>query len=158
MTGFAAGITWSVARLPLLPVGGVLAVVGLALLADAAHRRGRAPAPLAVRRQVPAAWSSLFSPTTVALLYGARLGVGPLTLLPSWSWWAVLVAGASLGPGGAAVSGASFGAARGIATVLVAEAVRGDSVPRMARLVRAEPRAHSVLVVLAAGGCLLAAT
>lgn len=157
LTGFAAGVAWAAARLPALPVGAVLALMGLALAADAAHRSGWAPAPLAVRRQVPAAWSTLFAPTTVALLYGGRLGAGPLTLLPSWTWWAVLVAAGALGPGGSALAGGAFGLSRGLATVAVAEVVRRDSVPRMARLVAAETSAQRLLVALIAGACLAAA-
>lgn len=157
LTGFAAGLAWTVVRLPALPVGAVLALVVLALAVDDAHRRGRAPAPLAVRRQVPAAWSALFAPPMVALLYGSRLGAGPLTLLPSWTWWAAAVAAAALGPGGSALAGAAFGLSRGLATIAAAEVVRRDSVSRMARLVGAETTAQRLLVGFTAGACLAAA-
>lgn len=156
LVGFATGVAWVAARLPVLPVAAVLAVVLLASAADAAHRRGRLPAPLAVPRQVPAVWSQLFSPAVVALLYGGRLGVGPLTLLASWGWWAVVVAGASLGPAGSSVTGGAFGLARGLAMMVVAEAVRHDSVRRMARLAAAEAGASGVLAVLAVGVCVVA--
>lgn len=155
--GFGAGVGWAAGRLPRLPVGAVLGIVALSLAADWAHHRGRAPAPLAVRSQVPQVWAEVFSPTTVALLYGTRLGIGPLTLLPSWTWWAVLVAGASLGPAGSALAGGAFGVARGLVMVGVAEAVRRDSVRRMDLLSGAEPVAGRVVGLLAAGACVLAA-
>lgn len=157
LVGFFAGVGWAAAGLPRLPVAVVVVLVAAALAGDGAHMRGRAPAPLAVRRQVPQVWSQVFSPATVALLYGARLGVGPLTLLPSWTWWAVLVAGGSLGPGGSTLAGGAFGLARGMAMVAVAEAVRRDSVHRMDVLSGAEPAAGRVVGALAAGTCLLAA-
>lgn len=67
---------------------------------------------LAVRNQVPQYWGRIFPPRTVAVLYGARLGVGPLTLLPTWLWWAAIVIGASRGPWIGAATGATFAVAR----------------------------------------------
>src|SRR5688572_29080255 len=67
---------------------------------------------LAVRKQVPQYWGRIFQPRIVAVLYGARLGVGPLTLLPTWLWWAALVVGASRGPWVGAATGATFAIVR----------------------------------------------
>jgi hypothetical protein len=149
LAGFAAGVAWLlVVRRP-LPPAAVLALAVAALAADVlAGRRGR-PRPLAVGRQVPAAWGRLFAPTTVAVLYGARLGIGPLTILPTWLWWAAAVAAAALGPGPAALAGAVFGAVRGASMILVAEYVRHAPPQRMARLRATERRAATTLATVA---------
>ena len=70
--------------------------------------------PPAVRKQVPAYWGRIFDPRTVALLYGARLGIGPLTILPTWLWWAALLVGAAQGPWPSALVGATFAITRTI--------------------------------------------
>jgi hypothetical protein len=68
--------------------------------------------PPSVRAQVPAYWGRIFDARTVALLYGARLGIGPLTILPTWLWWAALLLGASEGPWPSALVGATFAVTR----------------------------------------------
>ncbi len=79
------------------PVEAVAAVVMAALVLDViALGRGR-PRPLTLGRQVPREWGRLFDPRLVAALYGARLGVGPLTILSTWCWWAAMVAAATVG-------------------------------------------------------------
>ncbi len=79
------------------PVEAVAAVVMAALVLDViALGRGR-PRPFTLGRQVPREWSRLFDPRLVAALYGARLGVGPLTILSTWCWWAAMVAAAAIG-------------------------------------------------------------
>lgn len=107
------------------PVVTVLVAVGLGLDLLALATGG--PKPLAVGRQVPREWTRLLDPTTVAVLFGARLGVGPLTILSTWGWWSATVASAVLGVGPAIATGAAFGSVRLIVTVgtsLVAR--RGD--------------------------------
>ena len=112
LAGFVAGAAWPWA--PLAPWAAAV-VVGLAAVLDALGR----PAPPSVRRQVPQLWGRIFPPVTVALLYGARLGVGPLTILRTWLWWAMLVVGASTGPWWSAAVGALFGVARVAAMLAV---------------------------------------
>jgi len=134
LAGFALGALWWLARAPALPVWAVVAVVVFAVAADVARR----PRPPAVRRQVPQIWSELFAPVTVALLYGSRLGVGPLTILPTWLWWAGTVIAVATGPVASAAAGAVFGAVRALATIGVGEWARHAMAPRMGVVRRAE--------------------
>jgi hypothetical protein len=114
LVGFVAGVLAStVTGWPPLPWPAVVVVVALAVGLDAIGR----PAPLSVRRQVPQLWGRVFSAPTVAVLYGARLGVGPLTILRTWLWWAALVVGATAGPWWSAAVGALFGLARVVVMV-----------------------------------------
>lgn len=113
LAGFVAGAAWRVVADPLSWVA-VVVVAGGAVVLDASC----VPAP-SVRRQVPQLWGRIFSTPTVAVLYGARLGVGPLTILRTWVWWAALIVGASAGPWWSAGVGATFGLAR-IVAMLVA--------------------------------------
>jgi hypothetical protein len=87
-------------------------VLGVAIALEVVWLRTGRPAPWSVRRQVPQVWSRLFGPATVAVLYGARLGVGPATILSTWWWWAATAVSVPAGPAAAAVVGATFGVAR----------------------------------------------
>jgi hypothetical protein len=121
LVGFALG---------LLPIPDVTPLVAIpAALLDAF----RVPT-IAMRTQVPQYWGRIFGPRTVALLYGARLGVGPLTILPTWLWWAAMLVGTSRGPWVGALTGATFAVAR-TATMSVAgtRARRWDGADRMLR-------------------------
>ena len=77
------------------------------------------PRPPALGRQVPREWGRWLAPGVVAVLYGARLGIGPSTVLSTWTWWSVTVAGALLGPGPAVAAGAGFGLVRMVVTIVV---------------------------------------
>ena len=104
------------------PTGGALQTVTLALVAvgvalDAVRLTVGRPAPPTSGRQVPQEWGRLLSPPVVAVLYGARLGVGPLTILSTWTWWSVTIAAALTGPFAAVAVGATFGAVRLLVTV-----------------------------------------
>ena len=131
---------------PLPRIGGVeVAVMAMiAGVADLARIR-----PLAVRRQVPHVWSRMFAPGTVALLYGARLGVAPLTILPTWLWWAAFVGGAASGPAASALVGAAFGLARGLTSLAATANGGGATVQRMALIVQGERAAHTLAAVAA---------
>jgi hypothetical protein len=154
LAGFTAGVPAAVVRLdgpsPLIVAAVALGAVALDLVAA---RTGRA-APPSVRRQVPRAWSQLFSPPTVAVLYGARLGVGPLTILPTWLWWAAFVLSAWFGPAVAAAAGAVFGLVRTAVMIGLAEWVAPAAPARMARLRGGEAAVRwagtAAVVVLAA--------
>jgi hypothetical protein len=111
LTGFAAGVVWTVATLPELGRGAAAAVVVAAAAADLLGIR-----PPSSGRQVPREWSRVFPLRTVAVLYGSRLGVAPLTILNTWMWWAALVVGASLGPWTSVLVGLTFGSTRGVLT------------------------------------------
>jgi hypothetical protein len=45
------------------------------------------PRPWSINTQVPQSWGHDHGPWKAALRYGFRLGVGPATILNSWSWW-----------------------------------------------------------------------
>jgi hypothetical protein len=145
LAGFVLALPWAVAG-----AGSATALVCAALLAAAAAAdlvlalTGR-PRPWAVRRQVPREWGRVFPPAGAALLYGARLGVGPLTILSTWLWWAVVLAAATLGPGPSALVGTAFGVVRCVVMVAVASVAAHDMPRRMAAVRSAE--ASSVRVV-----------
>ncbi len=84
------------------------------------------PPPPTAGRQVPREWARLFPLPVVAALYGARLGVGPLTILSTWTWWSFTLAAALLGPAAGALTGATFGLAKLAAIAAVSLAVRPD--------------------------------
>ncbi|HWH31138.1 MAG TPA: hypothetical protein VNU01_00550 [Egibacteraceae bacterium] len=112
--------------------------------------------PPSVRTQVPVEWSRLFAPPVVALLYGARLGVGPLTILPTWLWWGAFLLGAWLGPLHGMAVGMSFAVARAVSTLGVGMWVRERAAERMGRLRAWEHRTAYALLLLAAAGALSA--
>ncbi len=126
-SGGLAGLAGAVVLAPLRPVPSPLAVVLVAVVIGASLDRlqllvGR-PHPLTSGRQVPREWGRLFGPHTVALLYGARLGVGPLTILSTWTWWSVTLASALIGPITAVTVGAVFGFVRLLVTAAVSAVV-----------------------------------
>ena len=88
------GAAWSALVGPALNVWAVAALVLGCVVLDSV----RVVAPFSVMRQVPQLWGRIFSAPVVAVLYGARLGVGPLTILRTWLWWGAFVAGSSAGP------------------------------------------------------------
>lgn len=155
--GLVAGVLWTGVGLGRLSPGVTAVVIALAVTADAIAARRGGPRPLAVQRQVPQAWGRLFGARLAAALYGTRLGIGPLTILRTWTWWAALVVGASLGPWPSAAVGATFALAR-TATTLVVASRATDGVAmrrRMTALEQAEPgvsvAAAAVLAVVVAG-------
>jgi hypothetical protein len=102
----------------------IAVVIGLGVVLDVVRLTVGRPAPPTCNRQVPQEWGRLFDPRVVAVLYGARLGVGPLTILSTWTWWSVTVAAGLVGPGTGAAVGGCFGLVRlviTVATSLVAE-------------------------------------
>jgi len=105
-----AAIT-AVVQFPLAePAGGTIAgLVGAGAALDAIRLVTGRPGPPTVGRQVPAEWARIFPAPVTAGLYGARLGVGPLTILSTWTWWSFTLAAALLGPGSAVATGAVFG-------------------------------------------------
>ena len=96
----------------------IVAIVVAGVALDALALATGRPAPLAVGKQVPRAWIDYFSPTTVAVLFGTRLGIGPATILSTWTWWSVTVAAGLLGLGPAVAAGAVFGLVRSLTTIL----------------------------------------
>ena len=148
LVGFLLGAAWDGLGLPAMATDAAAILAGVALVADIAGR----PAPLAVRRQVPQLWGRIFGPGTAALLYGARLGVGPLTILTSWQWWAATAIGTTHGPWSGAATGVVFHATRTI-TMLAAVAGAEQVMPARMAAVRRRERP-----VAAAGWLVVAAT
>jgi hypothetical protein len=105
---------------------------------------------LAVRRQVPQYWGRIFSPQLTAVLYGARLGVGPLTILPTWLWWAAMAVGVSRGPWAGAAAGMSFALARAITMWVVG--TRARTLDRLDGVVRVAFAAIALFALAACGG------
>ncbi len=46
--------------------------------------------PWSVGTQVPSIWGHTYGPWKAGLRYGLRLGVGPATILTSWTWWGAM--------------------------------------------------------------------
>ncbi len=122
LLGFVVGV--ALGWIPGPSTAAVVSVLLAALVADVIAQRTGHLAPIAVGKQVPREWGRIFSAPVVAVLYGARLGIAPLTILSTWSWWAVVVLG---GVGGVAWSvpvGVAFGIVRSVTSVsasLIAE-------------------------------------
>jgi hypothetical protein len=75
----------------------VVSVCALSALVDLLSQRTRYFRPLAAHRQVPRQWGHAHGPWRSAARYGFRMGVGPATILSSWTWWSALVLCASGG-------------------------------------------------------------
>jgi len=141
LAGFVAGLggeAISVDRdgMAVVVTGAVIAAVVL----------DRFVAPLSVRRQVPQLWGRIFSAQTTAVLYGARLGVGPLTILRTWWWWVAVVLGALAGVWVSVAVGAVFGAAR--IAVMLAAGTRAYALSRGERFARWSGVAVGVALVV----------
>ncbi len=119
-TGALVGLLTAFVAAP-LPSGAdaaVIPLIGAGLALDALALLVGRPLPPGSGRQVPQEWSRLLTPPVVAVLYGARLGVGPLTILSTWTWWSVTLAAAVIGPWTSVAVGACFGVVRLAATVI----------------------------------------
>ncbi len=115
LVGLAAGLV-----LQFVPVATMEVLIALtltAVLADVAMLRFGRPKPLSIGRQVPVEWGRLFDSRVVALLYGARLGVGPLTMLSTWLWWAAAIGAALTSVTASVMIGVVFGVVRLAITV-----------------------------------------
>lgn len=119
LVGLFAGVALQWVPRVEMPVLLVFAII--AVLADLARVRFGQPAPLSVGRQVPVEWGRMFDPRVVAVLYGARLGVGPLTMLSTWLWWAATVGAALTGVLASVVTAMVFGVVRLLVTVAASQ-------------------------------------
>lgn len=133
LVGLAAGLALRWTPAPAIAV--LLGLVLVAVIADAVHVRSRRLTPLSIGRQVPVEWGRLFDPRVVAGLYGARLGVGPLTMLSTWLWWAATVGAALLGVAESVIVAVVFGLVRSLVTVFASHrADRAGHAPWFGRL------------------------
>ncbi|HVF73701.1 MAG TPA: hypothetical protein VM938_01525 [Acidimicrobiales bacterium] len=145
LAGFVVGAAWTGFGLPGASEPVAALVVAVAVVLDLVGR----PRPAAVHRQVPQAWARVFPIRVAAVLYGARLGVGPLTILSTWLWWAAFVLGATAGPWWSSAVGAAFGLGRVAVMVAVSARVEGDMSARMAQ-VRGRERVGRPLALVGA--------
>jgi hypothetical protein len=134
----ALGAAWAAFHLPAVSPRAAVLISALALSADIAGHLTGHPRPFSMHTQVPMQWASLFDLRTAATLYGARLGIGPLTPMLSWMWWAAVLIGASVGSWASALVGATFGALRMAIVVAAGLGVEPAMAQRMARLRRGE--------------------
>ena len=142
LAGWVGGVAWTALLGPALNAWALAALVVACVLLDVVP----VAAPFSVLRQVPQLWGRIFSPRVVAVLYGARLGVGPLTILRTWLWWGGFVAASSAGPWWGAGVGAAFGVVR--VAVMLAAGTRAGGMRGRERPVSLA-LAAAVLVVLA---------
>ncbi len=98
MTGFVFGLIGQAVLAALSPADrqpmAIVGIVAVGLVLDAGRLLTGRPRPVTLGRQVPREWGRLLPLTVTAFLYGGRLGVGPLTILSTWMWWAALVGAA----------------------------------------------------------------
>lgn len=152
LVGFFLGAGWLATGWPVASPTVAAAVVAVALAADLVVR------PLDVRRQVPQLWGRIFGARTVAVLYGARLGVGPLTILTTWLWWAATALAVTAGPWVGAASGVAFHVARTVTMLaVVAGPSTGEEMGRRMAAVRGSERPVRLALAAAAAGLAVAA-
>jgi hypothetical protein len=109
---------------PWIPLG----VVVVAATLDLA--RVRPPGP---RRQVDEDWLGRYRDWVIGFGFGAQLGLGFLTIVPSWGYWAILAAAGAAGLPTATVIGLAFGVGR---SLLLFTARRVGSPTALADLMR----------------------
>lgn len=139
------------------PVGLGAVVVIAAAVAEVGWVFRSRPRPWAVSRQVPQSWGHEHGPWKAALRYGARLGVGPATVLTSWSWWAGAVVGAVSGWVAWATFSAVFVVVRAVLTIaLPGNPLDGiELAQRMARLRNADASSGYLALGAMALSCIL---
>ncbi len=121
----AVGIIRPVWEVPDPTLMAMAATTGLAAVLDTVRLAIGWPVPPSVGRQVPRQWSELLPHRVTAGLYGARLGVGPLTILSTWTWWTVTAMAAWSGPVTAISTGALFGFIRLLITAAISQLAAG---------------------------------
>lgn len=152
LVGFFLGAGWLATGWPAASAVVAASLVAVALVADLVAR------PLDVRRQVPQLWGRMFGARTVAVLYGARLGVGPLTILTTWLWWASTAVAVTHGPWVGALAGMAFHVARTVTMLgVVTGAVTGQDMGRRMAAVRASERPVTITVAALAAVVAVAA-
>ena len=128
-----------------------LVALALALLLDVLGIK-----PFGPHRQVDEDWLGRYRDWVVGFGFGAQLGSGFSTIVPTWGTWALLVVAATLGLPGALVLGAFFGVGRSILLLWTARSTSTSQlVNSLSRFTSAESRAK-VLAMLAYGFTVLA--
>lgn len=117
-----------------------LGVVVAALLLDLSGVK--APGP---HRQVDEDWLSRYRDWVVGLGYGAQLGLGFATIVPTFGYWALLLVSASIELPGAALVGAGFGLGRSLLLLTTRRVISPSALSESMRVfVGAERRARLV--------------
>ncbi len=145
--GFIIGVAGS--GLPDRLAGHVVAVVALGVALDACHLVTGRFHPPAIGRQVPREWGRLLPPPVTGLLYGARLGVGPLTILSTWLWWSALLAAALIGVWPAVAVSVWFATWRIVINSVIGWGLRRRSRSNLAAVGSLRRRSWTGLTVLA---------
>lgn len=119
---------------------GVIVVIVVAAIFDLVG--AKPPGPL---RQVDEDWLGRYRDWVLGLGYGAQLGAGLVTIIPSYGTWAVLTVALITGFPLAGLLGVAFGVGRSL-ILLTARKVTSpsDLVERMQRFAGFEPRARWV--------------
>ena len=117
---------------------GPIVIVGAAALLDLLRAT-----PLGPRRQVDEDWLGRYRDWVVGLGFGAQLGAGFVTIIPSFGTWAIAVLAGVAGFPGALLIGAGFGLGRS-ALLVTSRQVNSPSAlaESMLRFVSGESRAR----------------
>lgn len=73
--------------------------------------------PFGPHRQVDEDWLGRYRDWVIGFGFGAQLGLGFVTIVPSWGYWAILVVAASMGLPAAVFIGLGFGLGRSLLLV-----------------------------------------
>jgi hypothetical protein len=117
-----------------------LVVIAAAAILDLAGVR-----PLGPHRQVDEDWLGRYRDWVIGFGFGFQLGLGFVTIVPRFGYWAILVVAASLGLPEAALIGAGYGVGRSLLLITGRRIVStGALAELMRRFSRAEPVARRV--------------
>jgi hypothetical protein len=140
-------------------VGAAWIAVGFLVVAVAADVFGLRP--LAVHRQVPSLWGHQRGPWLAALRYGPRLGLGPATILTSWTWWSAMICALTAGALTVLGAGAVYVIVRALSIIWVGSGVTNgvEMAKRMAKVASATRRNRITLaaIALSLGGAVVVA-
>ena len=128
----------------------IVGIVAAAVVLDAVRLLTGRPRPLTLGRQVPREWGRLLPLPITASLYGGRLGVGPLTILSTWMWWAALMGAALVGVWTAVAVSAWFAVGRVVINGIVGRRLARRARSNLAAVRLFERRGWSGLTGLAA--------
>ena len=104
--------------------------------------------PLGLQRQVDENWLGSYRDWVVGFGFGAQLGSGFATIVPTWGTWALLVVSTMVGLPSALVVGASFGLGRSVLLVATRSSTSpGSLADSMRNFASAESRARWLSLV-----------
>jgi hypothetical protein len=149
LLGFAVGLPAEIIGLEVSPLlVAALAIAGITC--DVIYRRTGRLRPYGLHKQVPITWARIFHPVTASFLYGARLGIGPITIPTTWLWYTALASGALSGVWVSVAVGVTYGFVKTSIIAGVGLRHRYDMPVAMNRLLRREWPIRRALLVMAA--------